>query len=157
MNRKPIAIFAAAAFLLAACEGTNTGQKQTVGTIVGAVGGGLLGAQFGSGTGQLAFTAAGTLLGAFLGNQVGKSLDRADQLAMQQAEQQAQVAPIGQPIAWNNPDSGNSGTVTALKDGTSSSGAYCREYQTTVTIDGKTEQAFGTACQRADGTWEVVS
>ncbi len=154
MNRKPIAAMAAAAFLLAACEGA--GQKETVGTVTGAALGGLLGAQFGSGSGQLAATAAGVFLGGFFGREIGKSLDSADQLAMQQAEQQAHAAPLGNTIAWNNPDSGHSGTITPLKDGTAASGAYCREYQTTVTIDGKTEEAVGTACQRADGTWEIV-
>jgi len=32
----------------------------------------------------------------------------------------------------------------------------CREEQHTVVIDGKQQQAFGTACQQADGTWRLV-
>ena len=31
-------------------------------------------------------------------------------------------------------------------------GQQCREYQRTVTIDGKTETAYGTACRQPDGT-----
>ena len=33
----------------------------------------------------------------------------------------------------------------------------CREFQTTIVIDGKSEPAHGTACQQADGTWRVVN
>ena len=149
----PVAVLAVA---LTACQ-NNAGQKQTAGTLLGAVGGAVAGAQFGSGSGQLATTAIGTLLGAYLGSEVGSSLDRADQLAADRATQQAHAAPIGQPIAWNNPDSGNSGTVTPVRDGTNQqTGAYCREYQTTVTVGGKTEDAFGTACQQPDGSWKIV-
>jgi triosephosphate isomerase len=36
-------------------------------------------------------------------------------------------------------------------------GRYCREFQQTVTIGGRTEQAYGTACMQPDGAWEVIS
>lgn len=32
----------------------------------------------------------------------------------------------------------------------------CREYQQTVTIDGKPQKAYGRACRQADGTWKTV-
>jgi hypothetical protein len=35
-------------------------------------------------------------------------------------------------------------------------GPYCREFQTTVVIDGRPQSAHGTACQQPDGTWAVV-
>lgn len=140
---------------LAACQ--TTGQKQTGGTLLGAAAGGLLGSQFGQGTGQLAFTAAGTILGAFVGNQVGQSLDRTDRLFADRAVQQAAAAPVGQTIAWSNPDSGNYGTVTPVRDGhDTNTGAFCREYQTTVTVGGSTQDAFGTACLQPDGSWKIV-
>lgn len=144
------------AMLLAGCS-NDMGTKQTGGAILGGIGGAVAGAQFGKGQGQLATTALGTLLGAFVGSEVGKSLDKADQSAMTRAETTAHSAPIGQSIAWNNPDSGHSGTVTPVRDGTdTSSGAYCREYQTTVDVGGKTEKAYGTACRQPDGSWKVV-
>lgn len=34
---------------------------------------------------------------------------------------------------------------------------YCREYTKTVSVGGGTEQAYGTACLRPDGSWEIVS
>ncbi len=35
-------------------------------------------------------------------------------------------------------------------------GPYCREFQTTIVIDGQPQSAHGTACQQPDGTWAVV-
>lgn len=131
-------------------------DKTTGGTVLGAVGGAVAGAQFGHGTGRLAATALGTLLGAFVGHEVGESLDRADVLAAQRAEQNAYQAPIGQSIAWNNPESGNSGTIVPVRDGTDSGGNYCREYQQTVVVGGRTESAYGRACRQPDGSWKVV-
>jgi len=138
----------------AACSGQ--GEKQRVGTGTGAVLGGLLGAQFGSGTGQLIATGAGVFIGALIGSEVGKSMDEVDRMKANQAINRAHSAPIGETITWNNPDSGNSGTVTPMRDGTTASGAYCREFQQTVTIGGETEQAFGTACRQPDGSWQIV-
>jgi len=145
------------ALSVAACQGMQDNPKQTAGTVLGGVGGAVVGAQFGKGTGQLAATAAGTLLGAWLGSELGKSLDRADRQALAAAQQRAHAAPVGDTITWNNPDSGHHGTITPVRDGRSASGEYCREYRTTVTIDGRREQAYGTACQQPDGTWRVVN
>jgi surface antigen len=142
---------------LVACESMG-GQKQTGGTLLGGIGGAVAGAQFGKGSGQIAAAAVGTLLGALVGSEVGKSLDKADMTYADQANQKAQSAPIGQNIQWSNPQSGNYGTITPVREGTdSSSGAYCREFQQTVTIGGKAESAYGTACRQQDGTWKVVS
>ena len=148
------ALVAAGALSLTACEGA--GGKETAGTLLGAAGGALLGAQFGGGSGQVLAGIAGGLAGAYLGNQIGRSLDRADQAYAEQASNRALEAPVGQTITWNNPDSGNSGTYTPTRDGTDANGNFCREFQTTVTIGGKVEQAYGTACQQPDGSWRVA-
>ncbi len=142
--------------ILAACA-EDYGQKQGFGTVLGGVGGAVAGAQFGSGRGQLAATAVGTLLGAYLGSEVGKSLDRADQEAARRAEMQAHTAPIGQTITWNNPQSGNFGSYTPIRDGVDSQGNQCREYQTNVTVGGRNERAYGTACRQPDGSWRIVN
>ena len=155
MTRFKLAAVLVAFSLVTACEGA--GGKETAGTLLGGAGGALLGAQVGSGSGQVLAAVAGGLAGAFLGNQIGKSLDKADQVYAEQATQQAQTAPIGQTITWNNPESGNSGTYTPVRDGYDNTGAYCREYQTTVTVGGKVEEAYGTACQQPDGSWKVVN
>ncbi len=157
MQRKALAPLAAAALILAGCT-NDAGQKETAGTVIGAVAGAVLGSQVGGGSGRLVAVAVGTLAGALIGNEIGKSLDRADRLAMAQAEQRAHTAPVGEKIVWNNPDSGNYGSVTPIRDGRNAqTSAYCREYQTTVVIDGREQSAFGTACQQPDGSWKVTS
>jgi surface antigen len=144
------------AFALIACEAGR--EKEQIGAIVGAGAGALAGSQIGGGRGQLAAVAVGTLLGAWAGSQIGRQLDERDRLLHSQAIQQAHAAPVGQTIEWNNPESGHAGTVTTVRDGTdTATGAYCREYQQTVTVGGRTEQAYGTACRQPDGTWKVVS
>lgn len=144
---------------LSACETMqNSGRKEAVGTGTGAIVGGLLGSKIGDGSGQLWATGAGALVGAFFGNEIGKSLDRADQRYMGRAMTKAQSAPVGEPISWNNPQSGNHGRVVAIKDGYTSTGNYCRKFQQTVYIAGNKELAdAGTACQQPDGSWRIVN
>jgi surface antigen len=148
---------AAAALLLTGCF-EDTGQKQGVGTILGAGIGGLAGAQVGKGRGQVVAAATGAVLGALLGSEIGKSLDRADRAAMQNTMQRSlESAPMGQPSQWRNPDSGNFGTVTPVNTYQRADGSYCREFSQTVTVGGKTQEAYGTACRQADGSWKIVS
>ncbi len=139
-------------------NGKQYGTKETVGTLLGGVGGAVAGAQFGKGSGQLVATAAGALIGAFVGNQVGQSLDNADKQYAYRAEQDAlEHTPTGNEVSWNNPDSGNSGTIKPVQTYQTSEGRYCREYTHTVYVGGKEQDAYGRACRQPDGSWEVVS
>ncbi len=81
-------------------------------------------------------------------------LSESQQRAHESAQIQATTAPIGQTIIWN--EGGATGNVVATRDGTDSAGNYCREFQKTVTVGGRTEQAYGTACQKPDGAWQMV-
>ncbi len=156
MYRFKFAVLGLAALALAACTET-TGQKQNLGTLLGAVAGGVAGAQVGDGRGKLVATGVGALLGAMIGSEIGESLDRADQLAMQHSAQQSlETAPIGTTNTWRNPDSGNMGTFTPTQTYQQSDGTYCREFTQTVTIGGKTQEAYGTACRQPDGTWQII-
>ena len=160
MKLAKTAVAAALALSLAGCQANSAEDlftKENVGTVLGGITGAVIGAQFGKGSGQVAAAAAGTLIGAFVGREVGRSLSRADQAAANHAQTQAQTAPVGQPISWSNPESGNSGTVTPTRDGKDASGNQCREYRTTVTVGGKQEEAYGTACRQPDGSWRVVN
>lgn len=146
-----------AVFALSACETLQgRGNKELIGTATGAVAGGLLGSQVGGGSGQVWAAGAGVLLGSLVGAELGRSLDKADMIFAQQATQQAHSAPIGESVAWSNPESGNAGVITPVRDGQSSAGRYCREYQQSITIGGRQEQGVGTACQNPDGTWEII-
>ena len=158
MKKLILPLVLVASVSLAACEGTqNAGTKEKIGSVVGAIGGGVLGAQVGGGSGQFIATGVGTLLGAWVGNEIGKSLDKADYAYARKAEQDAYVAPIGQQIAWSNPESGNYGTVTPLRDGRTDSGEQCREFEQTIYIGGQAETGVGVACKRNDGKWDVIS
>jgi surface antigen len=141
---------------LAACA-SDAGQKETIGTLGGGLIGGLLGSQIGGGRGQMWATGAGVLLGAMAGGNIGRQLDDADRAEMRQAEQAASTAPIGKSIQWNNPRSGNYGSITPTRDGRAGNGDYCREYQQTITVGGKQQSAYGTACRQPDGSWKVVN
>ena len=141
---------------LAACSQGR--EKETAGTLVGAGTGALIGSQVGGGKGQLAAIAIGTLMGAWAGNEVGKSLDRADKLAAQRTSQDAlEYNKTGQTSTWRNPDSGHSGTVTPVNTYRNDAGRDCREFETTIYVDGKQEQGKGTACRQPDGTWQIQS
>ncbi|MBB4284444.1 RT0821/Lpp0805 family surface protein [Roseospira goensis] len=147
-----------AAPVLSACQQAQNNPKQTAGAVGGAALGGLLGSQFGGSTEwKMAATGLGVLLGAVVGSEIGRSLDETDRMRMRQASQQAYTAPVGQTIRWNNPQSGNSGTFTPVNDGYTNTGQYCRQFRTTVTIDGRLEEATGTACRQPDGTWQMVN
>ncbi|SMF60792.1 Surface antigen [Tistlia consotensis] len=137
-------------------DGSGYGTKQTIGGLGGAALGGLLGSQFGGGTANLAFTALGAVAGGLVGSEVGKGLDKADKLEAQQAQAQARTAPINQTITWSNPDTGHSGSYTPVREGYRQDGAYCREFQETVTINNQQQKAYGVACQQPDGTWRIV-
>lgn len=151
-----VAIALAAALALAGCA-NGPGPKQSVGTVGGAVLGGLAGSQIGGGSGRLWATGAGAVLGALVGSEIGKSLDRADQMYMTQTTQATlEHSRTGATSSWENPDNGHYGTVTPIDTYQRRDGRYCREFQQTVTIGGRYERAYGTACRQPDGSWEVV-
>lgn len=156
MFRKTALALLAGSFLLAGCQTENWGGGEGLGTLGGAAAGGLIGSQIGHGSGTAAATLTGVLLGGFLGNHMGATIDDADKRRAQAAEQRAYSAPIGQQISWNNPENGNSGVIIPTRDGYSSSGAYCREFQQNITVGGQRQQGYGKACQQPDGTWKIV-
>ena len=144
------------ALAISGCTTTGT-ENETVGTLLGAAAGAWAGSSIGKGDGRIVATAAGTMLGAAIGNRVGRSMDELDRLKANRAQEDAYAAPIGETIVWSNIESGNYGNVTPIRDGYTQSGRYCREFQTEVTIDGRQEQGYGTACSQGNGNWRIVS
>lgn len=82
------------------------------------------------------------------------NLNEQQQRMHEAAQVRATTAEVGEVIVWE--DAGASGSVETTRIGTSTSGRQCREFQHTVTIGGRTEQAYGIACRQPDGSWEVV-
>ncbi|GAB6053385.1 RT0821/Lpp0805 family surface protein [Magnetospira thiophila] len=150
----------AAVLLVGGCAGNSMqdNPNQTLGTLLGAGVGALAGSQIGGGKGNMAAIAVGTLAGAWLGSNVGAKLDEVDKMKLQSTTQSAlEYNKAGTTSSWSNPDSGHAGTITPTKTYSSKSNEDCREYRTTVTIDGRVEEAYGTACRQADGSWRVIN
>ncbi len=73
--------------------------------------------------------------------------------------------PQSENITWNTPQQGEAQAKPSPPLTTSTTPApqakapaepECREYQTTVTIDGKPQKAYGKACRQPDGTWKQM-
>src|SRR5262245_43539210 len=151
---KATAVVALAACVLAGCETVNGNPRTAIGGLGGAAVGGLIAAAAGGGGTAIAASVIG---GALVGGLAGNLLDDRDKRMANEAAQRAfETAPSGKAVAWTNPDSGHSGTITPVRT-YESNGRYCREFQQTVTIGGRPENSFGTACRMPDGAWQIVS
>ena len=158
MKSPKLALIVITTLFLSACQTNGVGPKQQFGTLAGAGLGALAGANMGKGRGRLATVALGALGGAYLGSEIGRSLDRADRRRARRAYARAMSAPVGQRIAWNNPNSRNFGSYETPREGRDrASGAYCREYKSTINVGGWDEYSVGTACRQPDGTWRIIS
>ncbi len=169
MNFKSITAVTVSVLMLSACnqpmgqagggvtQGGSSINKQDVGTLAGAIGGGIIGSNIGGGKGAIAGTIGGTLLGAMIGSSIGASLDKADMAMYHSTSQRAlETAQPGQSLPWKNPQTGNYGSITPSGYYQNSSGQYCREYSQNITVGGKTEKGYGTACRQPDGSWQIV-
>jgi len=152
-----LAIQPAAAQTYRECSRTSSGA--IFGTLAGAALGGFVGSQIGGkGTSGLVGTGAGVFIGGLLGNELGRHMSCEDrQMAGGTTQRTLETQPSGTQVNWNNPDSGNAGTVTPTHTYQTANGTYCREFQQTISVNGENRQAYGTACRQPDGTWKIVS
>jgi len=129
--------------------------KAVLGAALGTAAGAGIAAAAGGGAGWIV---GGALMGGLLGGAIGNRLDARDKrLATEAAQQAFEQNRAGQAAVWSNPDSGNSGSVTPTRTYQLANGQYCREYKQTVVVGGERQQAYGTACRQADGSWRVQS
>jgi surface antigen len=146
-------------FVLSSCAAMQQTYEENPKALLG----GVLGAGAGAGIAALAGGSPAAIVGAavggaLIGGYVGHKLDNRDKrLAAEAATQAFERNAAGQPSVWNNPDSGNSGSITPVKTYQLASGQYCREYHQTITIGGEPQTSYGTACRQADGTWQIQS
>ncbi len=154
--KRAIVLFLVICVTLTGCA-TGMGPKETGGSIIGAGAGALAGSQIGGGRGKLVAVAVGTLAGALIGREIGVSLDRADKLAMERnAQYSLEHTKTNTTTTWRNPDTGNTGSITPVETYQTQKGQYCREYIQNLTIAGKEQQAYGTACREPDGSWRII-
>ena len=141
--------------LLTGCAGTY--NKATTGAALGAITGTALAYGLGKDSSKKnLWLVAGAGLGALVGNNIGAQLDERDRLlAGQTLQHTLEQAPTNAVGSWNNPDSGNSGTVTPTVT-RYTDGQPCREFTTTIDVGGQPQQGYGTACRQADGSWKIV-
>ena len=152
---KGVAVVILVVVALTGCTTIQENPKTTIGAVGGGTVGGLIAAAAG---GNPAAIAASVIGGILVGGLVGNLLDERDKKMAAEAERKAlETAPSGTSVTWKNPDNGHAGTVTPVRTYQTSTGQYCREYQTNVTIEGKSEKAYGTACRQPDGSWKIVS
>jgi len=78
----------------------------------------------------------------------------ADGLAVP-GQQALEYARSGTAVRWVSPDNGATTTVVPQPAFQTPGGQICREFQQTVTIGGQAQQAYGTACRQADGSWKL--
>ena len=82
------------------------------------------------------------------------NINEEQQRQHEQAQVDATTAAVGESITWE--DGNASGSVTATRQGKDAGGRQCREFQQSVTVGGKTEEAYGTACLQDDGSWKIT-
>ena len=135
------------------CDPYSTSSAD-IGTVVGGIIGGILGSKIGKGDGKTLATIAGVIVGATIGNSVGESMDEADRYCAGQAFVNAED---NQSVEWVNPDTQRQYTVTPDNSYTRDSGRYCRDYTSSVVINGQRDQATGTACRDNSGNWQIIN
>jgi len=157
MRMMALGLAAATALTATGCEG----PKQETGAITGALLGAGVGAALGRGTGgRLAGAAIGAALGGLIGSEIGRRLDERDrQMYAEAAIRAADSGPVGRPQTWENPQSGNRGTITPTSQVyRGGNGRECRNFSETITLkDGRSETINGRRCKNADGSWEFQS
>lgn len=125
--------------------------REQTGQILGGAAGAAAGSQVGGGSGRTIATIGGAIIGAAVGGAIGGRMDDNDRertgFALENSE-------TGRATEWVNPDSGYRYEVLPTNTYQSASGQPCRDYTMHAVIDGRDETINGTACRRADGTWE---
>ena len=105
--------------------------------------------------GAVASTIIAAMNGGLIGGEIGQGLDsRERRLALESEYRALEYTPAAQAVKWQG--SGDSGEVVAAQPYRVGS-QNCRQYEHSVTVDGRKRSARGTACRNADGSWTPLS
>jgi len=132
----------------------GTCNRDVIGAVLGGGAGAAVGSTIGSGNGNTVAIIGGAVLGAIVGGVIGRAMDEADHACTGQV---LEYVEDGRTIRWNGPRANASYQVTPQATYRADDGRYCREYNTTATIGGQTQQVYGTACRQPDGSWQLVT
>lgn len=147
-------LISACVFALVGCSSNTQSQNTAVGAVAGAVVGGVAGSAIGAGTGQIVAIGAGAVAGALVGGYIGNSMDHSDNRAACKCLNKNRTH---KKTSWHNKKTGAHYSMKPTSNVMAYQGnTYCRQFETTATISGKTESASGIACRQADGSWKAV-
>lgn len=182
----PAAVLALAALVgTAEARSRDCGGDEALSTLAGAVVGGVIGGQFGNDGDDRAIGAvAGALLGGAIGASAAGdcgsyygddgaydayydddySYDDGRYYGAYAGERYDdgyyydtfESADPYERVEWRDDRYGYDGYVEPMDWYEDDNGRDCREFSQTVYIDGRRQQAFGTACRAPDGTWQIV-
>lgn len=145
-----------AAAPLAGCQNvereTGVSTEAQGGALGGAAVGGVVSALAGA---NPAWIAASTILGGIAGGALGEFMtrDNAERHAQNNVQALDNLGP-GQSSSWSDPQSNSSGSTTVNSVYTAN-GRTCKTFTEVVRTPERNVSRDGTACQTADGDWQV--
>lgn len=130
--------------------GVRSGRCDTddVLAAVGAVTGGVIGNRTASDGNRTVATIVGAVIGGVVGHEIGRQIDRRDRACIGHS---LELAASGQPVRWQNPDTGVAYTVRPLRDVSSG----CRDFELAAAKGGRSGAEKLRACRGDDGAWQV--
>jgi len=142
---------------LSGCQQRMT-YTEMAGVVVGGAVGGYAGSMIGHGIWQKSFMAVGTAAGAGAGYIAAKRLEQSDFVLYRQATNRGLAsANDGSELNWSNPETGHSGLFRPVRTYNVADGRTCRSYRSTIALSDDIQYGTGTACQKPDGSWQIVS
>lgn len=126
-------------------------NRTEIGAALGAATGAVVGSQVVDDDDKALGIIGGLIVGGVVGGLIGKAMDNADEACMGHA---LEYAADGAPVHWRDPNGYDYNVVPQATY--QAGGRYCRNYTTTVVINGAPESLAGTACRRPDGNWDIV-
>lgn len=135
----------------------NEERSAQIGGVAGGILGGILGSKVGGGSGRDSAMILGATLGAMWGSDIARGMTDVDKIFQERTTaDNLEYGKPGEQSSWSNPDSGNSGSVSSGETYQNAEGRDCRQFETTVIVEGEEREATGTACRTTGGEWEVV-
>ncbi len=98
-----------------------------------------------------------SMVGGLITGSIGNGLGSGDRRKALEAEYKAlEYTQSGQRVSWTGDRAGRSGEVVPAQPYRVGS-QDCRQYTHTVSVNGQTRTARGTACRNEDGSWATLS
>jgi surface antigen len=137
--------------LIAACAGTETGEKAEQGEELGSIIGGILGPLVpGSSVGAQLLQNHGDLIGGLIGGAIGEALDEEDERALAKTTHAA--FETGKNQSFSNKKTGVRGSAKVANSRANAEGQPCRTVRQEVTLkNGKSARDSVRACKGPNG------